>query len=55
MLIAPLFAAEFAKEVTELQIEFVDKTFFTDRIATVRIQHAAPLTLLNEASLLGLG
>jgi len=55
MLIAPLFAAEVAKEVTELQIEFVDKTFFTDRIATVQIQHAAPLTLVNEDSFTGSG
>jgi hypothetical protein len=48
MLIAPLFTAEVTKETNEPQLEFVDKTFFTDRIATVRIEHTEPLTLLNE-------
>ena len=48
-LAAPLAADDVVSQSEELPIELIDKNFFTDRIATVLIQHAQPLTLHSEA------
>lgn len=44
-----LSTANIAGKTEALQIELLDKSFFTDRIATAQILHTQPLTLDSEA------